>query len=157
MRTQYESGGVEEMIHRGGFALSEILVFMVLLGILASIVVPHISGVKAEGPTSTLATHLLRMRCRIESYKLHHNGQLPAEKGESFAHFLRRMAKKTNVSGDTGIEFGPYLQRLPVNPFNDSPTVRIDGAPAGANIGGWRFDTVTGAFQADDSPVRAMF
>ena len=145
------------MIRRGGVALSEILVFIVLLGILASIVVPHISGVNAEGPTSALATHLLRMRCRVESYKLHHNGQLPAAKGESFVHFLRRMAKKTNASGDAGIEFGPYLQRLPVNPFNDSPTVRIDGAPAGANIGGWRFDTATGAFQADDSPVHAMF
>lgn len=145
------------MIRRGGLALSEILVFMVLLGILASIVIPNISGVKAEGPTSTLATHLHRMRCRIESYRLQHNGQFPAAKGESFAHFLRRMAKKTNAGGDSGIEFGPYLQRLPVNPFNDLPTVRIDGAPAGANISGWRFDTVTGAFQADDSPVHATF
>lgn len=145
------------MIRRGGFALSEILVFTLLLGILASIVVPHISGVNADGPTSVLATDLRRMRYRIECYKLHHNGQLPAEKGENFAHFLQRMAKKTDADGDAGVEFGPYLQRLPVNPFSDSPTVRIDGAPAGANIGGWRFDTVTGAFQADDSPAHAMF
>ena len=67
------------------------------------------------------------------------------------------MAKKTNADGEAGIEFGPYLLRLPVNPFNDSSRVRIDGAVAGANIAGWRFDTITGLFQADDSPNHAMF
>ncbi len=144
------------MIPRRGIALSEILVFTVLLGILASIVVPHISGVGAESKTSALATDLRRMRSRIECYRLQHGDRLPAARGDNFASFLRRMAKMTDASGDIGIELGPYLQRLPVNPFNDSPTVRIDGAAAGANIGGWRFDTLTGAFQSDDSPEHAM-
>ncbi len=103
-----------------------------------------------------MAIDLRRMRSRIECYKLQHDGQFPAAKGENFASFLRRMAKKTNAGGDAGIELGPYLQRLPVNPFNNSPTVRIDGAAAGANISGWRFDTRTGAFRADDSPDHAM-
>jgi type II secretory pathway pseudopilin PulG len=145
------------MIHRGGFALSEALVVVALLGILASIIVPHVSGVGAGSRTATLATELRRMRARIESFKDHHNGRLPAATGESFATFLRRMAKKTNADGDKGMEFGPYLLRLPVNPFNESATVRIDGTVAGADIAGWRFDTMTGAFQADDSPDHAMF
>lgn len=145
------------MIRRGGFALSEYLVLAVLLGILASIIVPHVSGVNAKSKTSQLATALRRVRTRIESYALHHNGRFPAARGENFATFLHRMAKKTNPDGGAGIEFGPYLQRLPVNPFNGSPNVRIDGAPAGANIAGWRFNTTTGAFQADDSPEHAMF
>jgi len=145
------------MTRRSAFALAEILVFVVLLGIMASLIVPHISGVNADSRTSTLATELRRMRNRIESYRSHHNGQFPATTGENFTDFLRRMAKKTNADGDAGIEFGPYVLRLPVNPFNDSSTVRIDGAVAGANIAGWRFDTITGAFQADDSPNHAMF
>lgn len=145
------------MTRRGGFALAEALVFIVLLGILTSIIVPHVSGVGAESRTSALGTELRRMRSRIECYEVHHKGRLPAATGETFANFLRRMAKKTDADGDEGIEFGPYLQRLPVNPFNNSATVRIGGAVAGANIAGWRFDTMTGAFQADDSPDHAMF
>jgi len=145
------------MTRRRGFALAEALVVIVLLGILASIIVPHVSGVGAESRTSVLAAELRRMRCRIASYKTHHNGRLPAARGESFTGFLRRMARRTNADGDEGIEFGPYLQRLPANPFNSSSRVRVDGAVAGSNIAGWRFDTLTGAFQADDSPDHATF
>jgi len=145
------------MARRGGFSLSETLILLVLLGILASIIIPHVSGVRAENRTSDLGADLRRMRARIESYQNHHKGQLPAATGETFENFLRRMAKKTNADGNEGIECGPYLQRLPVNPFNNSTTVRVDGAPAGSNLAGWRFDTITGAFQADDSPDHAMF
>jgi hypothetical protein len=92
----------------------------------------------------------------MELYKLHHDYQLPAVAGESSADFLRRMTTQTNVDGDTGSDFGPYLKALPVNKFNDLRTVRIDGAAAGANSDGWRFDTIAGDFQADDSPGHAM-
>lgn len=145
------------MTRMGGLALAEVLVLLVLLGIMTSLIIPHISGVGAETRTSTLASELIRMRSRIESYKSHHNGRFPAKTGENFIDFLRRMAKKTNADGDAGIEFGPYLLRLPVNPFNNSSKVRVDGAVSGVNIAGWRFDTRTGAFQADDSPEHAMF
>ncbi len=97
------------------------------------------------------------MRSRIERYKRHHNGQLPAARGENFGSFRRGMVEETNSDGDSGTEFGPYVRRLPVNPFSGRRTVRIDGATAGTNIAGWRFDTRTGAFQADDSPDHAMF
>jgi competence protein ComGC len=129
------------MFHKNGIVLSEILLVMVLLGILASIIIPNLSGVGPRSRPSILASDLLMVRSRIECYKLHHNGQLPASKGEDLESFLCKTA----------------LQRLPLNPFNDLRTVRVDGAVAGANIGGWRFDTLTGAFQADDSPDHAMF
>jgi len=148
--------GSREVIYRGGVTLIEILVLSVLLSILA-VVVPHISGAGEQTRFSALATDLLEMRSKIELYKFHHNGRLPASPGETPADFLRRMTTKTNADGDAGVEFGPYLQSLPVNVFNDSAEVRIDGAAAGANIAGWRFDTVTGAFNADDSPDHSMF
>lgn len=144
------------MVRRSGILLPEILLLMLLLGILASIIVPNISGVGPGNRISTLARDLRRMRSEIERYRRQHNGQFPAAGGESSDCFLRRMVKKTNADGDSGFECGPYLRRLPVNPFNDLKTVRIDGAVAGTNIAGWRFDTLTGAFQADDSPGHAM-
>jgi len=144
------------MIHKGGFSLIEFLAVAVLLSILA-VVVPHISGAGVESGASALATDLLGVRSKIELYKLHHNGRLPAATGETPADFLRRMTTQTDANGDSGVEFGPYLQCLPVNSCNDSAATRIDGAVAGTNIAGWRFDTTTGVFQADDSPDHAMF
>jgi len=144
------------MIRKGGFTVAEFVLFVALLGILA-VVVPSVSGSGEENRNFALATDLLGVRSQIELYKVHHNGQLPAAIGENFAQFLRRMATKTNADGDPGVDCGPYMQSLPVNPFNDSVAVRIDGAAAGSNIAGWRFDTMTGAFQADDSPDRARF
>jgi prepilin-type N-terminal cleavage/methylation domain-containing protein len=144
------------MIHKGGFSLIEFLAVAVLLSILA-VVVPHISRAGVETGTSALATDLLGVRSKIELYKLHHNGRLPAATGETPADFLRRMTTQTDANGDSGSDFGPYLQILPVNPYNGSAATRIDGAVAGTNIAGWRFDTMTGAFQADDSPDHSMF
>jgi prepilin-type N-terminal cleavage/methylation domain-containing protein len=145
------------MIHKGGFTLVEVLIVVLLLGILAATVVPQFTGASTVTRTSTLATDLRRVRSQIELYKYQHKDLFPAIPGEVPADFIRRMTTSTDADGNAGNDFGPYLQRIPVNPFNDSKTVRIDGAAAGVNTDGWRFDTVTGAFQADDSAAHAAF
>ena len=144
-------------MNRAGFTLVEILVVVVILGILAAIVVPQFSGAGTETRTSALSVDLRRVRSQIELYKFQHNEQLPAATGETAADFERRMTSQTDANGNAGTDFGPYLQRIPVNPFSDLTTVRIDGAAAGANTDGWRFDTIKGAFQADDSVAHAAF
>ena len=50
----------------------------------------------------------------------------------------------------------PYVERIPVNPCNGLNTVRFDGEPAGTNEAGWRFDSESGLFQADDCPKHAV-
>ena len=52
--------------------------------------------------------------------------------------------------------YGPYINKIPVNPFNNLKTVRFDGEKAGSGEAGWRFDTKTGAFQADNDADYAM-
>lgn len=143
------------MLRKDGFTLVEILVVVVLLGILGAIVVPHFTGAGNESRTSALQTDLRRIRTQIDLYKCHHNDQLPAATGETADDFLRRMTTETDVNGNIGNDFGPYLQAMSVNPFNDKSTVRIDGAAAGSNTDGWRFDTTSGAFQADDIAAHA--
>ena len=143
------------MLYKSGFTLVEILVVVVLLGILAAIVVPHFTGAGNETRTSALLTDLRRVRSQIEYYKFQHNEQLPAATGETADDFLRRMTTKTDADGNVGTDFGPYLQTIPINSFNERNTVRIDGAAAGSNTDGWRFDTTTGAFQADDIAAHA--
>ena len=145
------------MMHKGGFTLVEILIVVVILGILAAIVVPLFSDASSQTRTSSLVTNLRKVRTQIELYKFHHNEQLPANTGETNADFEQRMISKTDVDGNAGTDYGPYLNSIPENPFNDLNTVRIDGAAAGENTEGWRFDSATGIFQADDSAAHAVF
>jgi len=48
---------------------------------------------------------------------------MPAVASETNADFLRRMTTETDANGDVGTDFGPYLERVPSNPFNRLDTV----------------------------------
>jgi general secretion pathway protein G len=145
------------MIRKNGFTLVEILVIIVILGILAAVIIPQFTDANAEARTSALLSDLRRIRSQIELYKFQHKEQLPAKTGETSAEFVRRITTTTDADGNAGSDNGPYLQSIPRNPFNDLNTVRLDGDAAGANTEGWRFDTTTGTFQADDSADHAEF
>ena len=144
---------------KSGFTLVEILIVVVILGILAAIVIPQFTEASTEAKTSSLCTDLQTMRSQIELYKVQHNDELPGQQAGG-ATFLQAMTGYTNIAGvvqaGPGANvYGPYLQQIPTNPFNDLSAIREDGAAAGANSDGWRFDTTTGAFQADDSAAHA--
>lgn len=143
------------MKRKSGFTLVEIMIVVIILGVLAAIVIPQYTNASTEVRNSAVSANLQRVRTQLELYKFHHNEQLPATTGELTTDFERRMTTTTDVDGNAGTDYGPYLQNIPVNPFNDLNTIRIDGAAAGANTEGWRFDTTTGTFQADDSAVHA--
>lgn len=142
------------MLTKRGFTLVEILIVVSILGILAAIVIPQYQSNTGEAQYACLRSNLHAVRKQIELYKIHHNGALPAAVGDNSDDFIRRMTDKTDVSGDPGGSLGPYLERMPANVFNKSSTVRIGDPAAGANIDGWRFDPLTGVFQADDGADR---
>ena len=75
-----------------------------------------------------------------------HDDQLPPI--DSFAEFERAFTSDADY-------YGPYLDKIPSNPFNKRNTVRFDGEPAGTNQAGWRLDTKTGRIQADNDPAYA--
>jgi general secretion pathway protein G len=142
---------------KAGFTLVEILIVVVILGILAAIVIPQFTEASTEAKTSSLMSDLQTVRSQVELYKVQHNDALP---GGGTASFTEALTGKTDIDGDVAAagEYGPYLQTIPTNPFNDDDDVRIDGAEAGANTDGWRFDATdpnSGAFQADDSAEHA--
>jgi general secretion pathway protein G len=137
---------------KSGFTLVEILIVVVILGILAAIVIPQFTEASTEAKTSSLCTDLQTVRSQVELYKIQHNDQLP---GAGTASWVLAMTGQTDIAGAVGTDYGPYLQKVPTNQFNDLNTVRIDGGAAGLNTEGWRFDTTTGAFQADDSAAHA--
>lgn len=140
-----------------GFTLVEVLIVVVILGILAAIVIPQFSDASEDAKLSTLVSDLQSTRSQIQLYKLQHKGALP---GAGTASFSDAMTKYTDDKGalaavqapGAGV-YGPYLQKIPTNQFNHSNEVStgvLSPAP-GDDSSGWYFNSVTGAFNANDS------
>lgn len=149
-----------KMRAKSGFTLVEILIVVVILGILAAIVIPQFTEASTEAKTSSLCTDLQTMRSQIELYKIQHNDALPdmaaAAGGDN------DLTQPTDIDGTvvavgTANSYGPYIQKIPTNQFNDLDTIREEAgaSTAGANTAGWVFNTDTGAFNADDTAAHA--
>jgi general secretion pathway protein G len=148
-----------------GFTLVEILIVVVILGILAAIVIPQFTQASSEAKLNSLCSDLQTMRSQIELYKVQHNDVPP-----TVADIARQLMYVTNAAGaikatdpkvrETGATatyiYGPYLERIPDNPFNGLNTINtvaITTTPttAGGNNFGWQYNPTTGEIYADDS------
>jgi len=125
---------------------TELIIIAVVLGVVAMRAVPRFTEAGPESRVGELIDGVQKMRIQLDLYRAQHCGSLPDV--DSFAVFQTAMTTKVG-------RYGPYVKRIPTNPFNNLNTVRFDGEPAGAGIAGWRLDTETGLFQADDSAAHA--
>jgi len=136
-----------------GFTLVEILIVVVILGILAAIVVPQFTQASTEAKYNSLCSNLQSIRSQIELYKVQHNDNEPNQ-----VDFADQMMYCTDIAGDTAgtpskerdyandIIYGPYLERIPDNPFNNANGV---AAAAGDGVG-WIYDESDGSIIAAD-------
>jgi hypothetical protein len=60
------------------------------------------------------------------------------------------MTGQTDITGAVGTDYGPYIQKVPTNQFNNLATLDNTGT-VGDNVGGWEYDQATGAINADDN------
>ena len=137
---------------KSGFTLVEILIVVVILGILAAIVIPQFTEASTEARLSSLCTDLQTMRSQIELYKVQHADDLPSD---ASVGFLLAMTEQTDIYGDAGTDFGPYLQKIPSNAFlPEAIADAVEEEAGSANLGGgnagWHFNTLNGQFHADD-------
>jgi prepilin-type N-terminal cleavage/methylation domain-containing protein len=150
----------------GAFTLVEILIVVVLLGVLALVILPMVSGSVISARESAIAQDLHMLRRYVLIYTAQHrevapgypNGdrtQAPTEQA-----FVEQTTMASNPSGQTaavgtpGFERGPYLMKLPVNPLNHKDTVQMladgDAFPAdGDDSHGWIYKPATSEVRAD--------
>ncbi len=124
----------------------EVVIIASVLCVVTMTVVPKFIKASPESKTSGLIDGLQEMRSQLDLYRAQHENSLPPV--DSFESFKTAMTTKVG-------QCGPYVGKVPVNPFNNLNTVRFDGEPAGAGKAGWRFDTKTGLFQADNHAAYA--
>jgi len=134
------------MTEKARLSYVEVVFIAVVLSVVAMTVGPKFTKAGTESKISDLIDGLEKMRVQLDLYRAQHNESFPPS--DSFESFETAMTTKVG-------KYGPYVKRIPVSPFNNLNTVRFDGEPAGAGMAGWRFDTETGLFQADNSPVYA--
>ncbi len=123
-----------------------VLVIAMVLGTLAKMVGPQSSDASIETNTTKLIQALIDTRASLDIYRAQHDDKLPPT--GSCEEFERVLTERAG-------QYGSYMKRIPVNPFNGLDEVRFDGEPAGANKAGWRLDTETGDFQADNHSAYA--
>jgi hypothetical protein len=111
-------------------------------------VVPTFTRAGTDKVFYDLMGRLESIRTALDLYRVHHNGELPP--CESFKSFEAAMTAEAG-------RYKPHLVKIPVNPFNNLNTVRFDGEPAGSGKAGWRLDTNSGLFQADNDAACAIF
>lgn len=126
---------------RNAFTLVELLIVVVILGILAAVVIPQFSDASTDAKFSSLGTNLATVRGQLELYKLQHAGAYPTK-----TKFEAQMTAKTDEAGDPGGTLGPYLQRIPNNPYNNLNDLEW---PAAGKTG-WAYNEADGTFIAND-------
>lgn len=134
-------------MRRSAFTLVELLIVVIILGILAAVVIPQFSDASTDARVSSLMTNLQTIRGQIDLYKLQHNGNYP-----TIANFAAQMTSKTDADGTvnpTG-KYGPYLQRIPTNPFTVGGTGNDVTSTAAAANKAWYYNETTGEFKAND-------
>jgi len=133
---------------RKAFTLVELLIVVIILGILAAVVIPQFSDASTDARLASLTTNLQTIRGQLDLYKLQHNGSYP-----TLANFVAAMTSKSDVDGTinaTG-KFGPYLQRMPNNPFTVGGTGNDVTSGAAATNKAWYYDQASGQFKANDA------
>ena len=101
---------------------------------MAAIVIPTFQGNVATAKESASKTNLMTMRTQLELYKLQHNGVPPGYvngAGAPIATVPLQLIGTTTVTGQASPNtvpsapflYGPYLKKIPQNPFNKLSTI----------------------------------
>jgi prepilin-type N-terminal cleavage/methylation domain-containing protein len=137
---------------RTGFTLVEILIVVVILGILASIVVPRFTEASEQARNGTTFSELQKLRRHIDIYRARNAGAFPTVVADSDGNWGELVGRTSE-----------YLQGAPLNSHVGGVNGRRIIFGTGPDTAfqadyGWIFDPATGrvwagAFDAEDQPL----
>lgn len=139
---------------QGGFTLLEIMVVIVILGILASLVVPNLMGNKEQADRQKAVSDIVALENALDMYKLDNSRFPTTEQGlEALVTKPQSEPEPRNYKEDG------YIRRLPQDPWGNayqlmSPgehgkidvfSMGLDGeAGSDDDIGNWNMDQKKG-------------
>ncbi len=136
--------------HQRGFTLLEIMVVIVILGILASLVVPNLMGNKEKADRQKAVSDITALENALDMYKLDNSIYPNTEQG-----LEALVSKPTSQPEPRNYRDDGYIKRLPQDPWNNdyqlvSPgehgkidvfSMGLDGeAGTDDDIGNWNLD-----------------
>ena len=114
------------------FSIIEILIVVSILGIIAAVVVPQFQDHTINAKAAVAKDNLMILRGVIELYALQH-GDIPPGYMNNLElpgiMIPNQLTWYTNQIGETSLTksqtycHGPYLKKMPVNPFNNKSTI----------------------------------
>ncbi len=136
------------MSRKRGFTLVELLIVVIILGILASVVIPQFSTASSDANSSAVMADLQTFRSQLQLYAAQHGGAYPTSTAQLTGYTDATGA--TNATFTTTFMYGPYLLAIPSNPYTGVNTVTIVTTAWAAPIvmtHGWWYNSDTGQFQ----------
>ena len=148
---------------RRAFTFIEVIMVVVILGILAAVVLPTFQGQTAIARESSAKDSLSTMRTQIEFYKIEHDGVPPGYVNGNPTTLLtleRQFVGTTTLTGFASTNkiptapflYGPYIRKLPENPFNNLTNIAYvaEGTAFSAAVdgtsSGWLYKKETAEF-----------
>lgn len=102
-----------------GFTLLEIMVVIVILGILASLVVPNLMGNKDKADRQKVISDLVALESALDMYRLDNNRYPTTEQG------LQALVSKPGVQPEpSNYRQDGYIRRLPQDPWGRLSAVK---------------------------------
>lgn len=136
---------------RAAFSLIELVIVIVIIGIISAIAIPRMSSSAENAARNAVIGDRDIFQRALDLYEVEHEGVMVHVGAANQKTIYFRLIKHTDLDGtvnDAGI-YGPYIDDIPANKINGLVSVRINGAAAGANTDGWRYDTATGVIEPD--------
>ena len=125
---------------RRAFSLVELVIVVTIIGVLASIAVPRLSGAATGANSAALQATLAAVRKAIDMYYAEHGsypGYDPSTQIPGGDWFIQQLTMYSDDEGNTNASFsatyknGPYLRKpFPTNPTNDLTTVLVKATPS---------------------------
>lgn len=103
----------KRMKKQSGFTLLEVMVVVVILGILASFVVPNLLGNKEKADQQKAVTDIVALENALDMYKLDNSVYPTTDQG------LEALVTKPSNPEPRNYRDGGYIRRLPADPWGN--------------------------------------